>query len=184
MSVLFDPRATVTRRDLPHGVPWRAFLSSRRGNTAVEFALLAPLFVFCTVGVVQVGLLLVGQSMLDNAVDIAARQVQTAPATKTVRRAEQVRDILCEQTAGLFACNRFAINMSPWLDPGRPSCTSSPCVGLQTDPYTVGLYSDLIRLEVQYTWTMVFPFSILFPSATPQGVTLSQLRVFRKELPG
>jgi Flp pilus assembly protein TadG len=48
-------------------------LADRRGNAAVEFALVLPLFISCIVGVMEVGRLLWTQNTLQRSVEVAAR---------------------------------------------------------------------------------------------------------------
>lgn len=53
----------------------RRLTRNRRGVAAVEFAMIGPVFILLTCGILENGLILLTQSALDNATRVAARQV-------------------------------------------------------------------------------------------------------------
>jgi Flp pilus assembly protein TadG len=79
--------------------PWRAVIEDCRGVSALEFAVLLPLFLSLIIGLMQFGQVMWTQSALQHAVEMAARcaSINTAACGS----AAQIRDYAVTQAYGL-----------------------------------------------------------------------------------
>lgn len=104
----------------PDGTIWVMQYSSftlrgRRGNAALEFAILAaPLFTLA-LGTMEAGYDFFVQASLDNAVHVAARGVQvgaTAGSASGAAAASWVASAVCPALGGLLDCGQLYVNVT------------------------------------------------------------------------
>jgi Flp pilus assembly protein TadG len=82
--------------------PTRRRLSGTRAAVAIEFAILAPLFLSALLAIVDVGLLLSSQALLDTAMTDAARLIRTGQASSN---GAVFGSQLCSEVSTLMACS-------------------------------------------------------------------------------
>lgn len=87
----------------------RGLRRDRNGNAAVEFGLLAPLFVLSIVGVMEVGMILGVQSLMEGAVRDAARFGVTGQ--DDTERLEIIGDIIANRTIGLVDLDEAQVDI-------------------------------------------------------------------------
>ncbi|MHA1566957.1 MAG: TadE/TadG family type IV pilus assembly protein [Alphaproteobacteria bacterium] len=78
-------------------------VEDRRGSAAVEFGLIAPLFILMIVGIVEVGTTLFVGALMEGAIRDASRYGITGQ--DGANRAQVIRDIIEERTIGLVDIN-------------------------------------------------------------------------------
>ena len=140
------------------------FSRGRSGSTAVEFAMLAMPFLGLLFGIIELGMIYLISTTLDNATTDAARQIRTGSV----------------QTSGSATANSFATlvcNEMSWLG---SNCTANLSVDVRTfttfsstnvaDPITSGTFNtgsllfqtggpdDIVLVRTYYPWTLVVPF--------------------------
>jgi Flp pilus assembly pilin Flp len=126
----------------------RSLIGDTRGATAVEFALLSPLFFGLVLMLIQTATGLLTQQLLEGAADKAERLLQTAPAAQALYSDDFIREQACSDLLGLVDCNRLQITILPQIDPAR-SCRLPSCPRV-IDPYGRGSIGDIIRVEMNY----------------------------------
>ena len=139
------------------------FARGRGGSTAVEFAMLALPFLGLLFGIIELGMIYLVSTTLDNATTDAARQIRTGQL----------------QLAGGATSTSFATvvcNEMSWLG---SNCTSNLSVDVRTfstfsstniaEPITAGKFSsssllfqmgnagDIVLVRTFYPWTLVTP---------------------------
>lgn len=81
-------------------------IRDRSGATAVEFALLAPVFFAMLASLFEVGLLLTRMAMVDHAVNVVSKQVYTGEVTKGVDAGTisqtDIEEAVCDLTASVI----------------------------------------------------------------------------------
>lgn len=82
---------------------------SRNGNVAIEFALVAPLFVVSVVGVMEIGMILGVQSLMEGAVRDAARFGVTGQ--DDAERLDIIGDIISNRTIGLVDLDEASVDV-------------------------------------------------------------------------
>ena len=88
---------------------WRAF-AGRRGGGAVEFAIVAPIFLLFIFMIIETGLILFTQATLDNATRDASRLVLTGQAQQGAG-ASVFTTQLCADVSPLISCSSLAYNV-------------------------------------------------------------------------
>jgi Flp pilus assembly protein TadG len=157
------PAASRLRPIARFGRLARRFLAARRGATAVEMALVATPFFMMLMGIVELGMIFLVASSLENA---------TAQAARTIRTGEM-------QTAGGATASTFKTaicNDFGWL---QSDCTSNLSVDVRTfasfqsvtapQPitnktfdatklvFTPGGPGDIVVVRAYYQWPLIAP---------------------------
>lgn len=100
-----------------HPTPTRPFWRTgrtlhrdRRGAFALEFAMVAPVFLLALLFIFSIGYSLFMQSVLDNATQVVARQIQIGP-NDAANAAAFITNDLCPNTYGLLDCNEIYVRV-------------------------------------------------------------------------
>jgi hypothetical protein len=87
------------------------FLKNDRASTATEFAVLAPLFIFLVLMVMQVGVYFYYSATLQKATDMAVRQILIGnTANSALNQSQFITQNLCPQASN-FNCASFVVNL-------------------------------------------------------------------------
>jgi Flp pilus assembly protein TadG len=163
-----------------HRVGGRDFLRDAGGATAVEFALIAPLLFFGLLSILEISMLAMMTSGLDNAVLEASRRIRTN-RDDVATSAAAFKDQICGQLGGdLTTCrSRVAIGVqkfSKFVD--ASTVASSPPDG----GFDAGHAGDIIIVKVDYQWPLMTPFlATAFNRHDPMSVTLGSRLAFKNE---
>lgn len=87
----------------------RGFLPSRRAVTAVEFALVAPVFLIMAFGIFDMGVMMFVNLSLESAALSAARYGSTGATPKSGSREGVLKKIISDETYGMIAENDVSI---------------------------------------------------------------------------
>lgn len=94
-------KTTPSRRDrTPRGL-----LRHEAGSTAVEFALIAPVFLLLVMAIMQMALVLFAGQHLENATATLGRLVRTGQAQEMKLTPATFRNVLCEEMEPLLPCD-------------------------------------------------------------------------------
>lgn len=178
-------------------------VACRRGASAVEFALAAPLVILLTVGTVETGLLIFTNSLLEGSVRDTSRLGITGYAPQGVSRVDMLRQTLESRTLGLIDVDRAVIThkvYQSFADIGKPEpfTDNNPANGdydlgepfvdsngngvWDSDMGAAGLggSSSIVVYTVSYDWTS--PTHLLDPLLGPdKKVTLTASTAVRNE---
>jgi Flp pilus assembly protein TadG len=174
-----------------------------KGQAALEFALIAPVFFLLLMGTVEAGVIFFAQSSLQNAVNGAARLIRTGQtacysldgnnncATMT---ADQFRTYVCGEVSTLLKdCSKDASgNSNLQFDvtdypAGFTGVTnSSPLTAQRTLPnlttFNTGSPCDVVVVRVFYTWTVFTPMlSFFLSNMSGTNHLLATAAAFRNE---
>lgn len=167
-STAMDQRRKYHRR-------LKLFARSNDGATAVEFALIAPIFLSLMLTIMYTGLTLFANSALQTMVDRAARQVRIGELQNATH--QQFLDAICKAFSSeiLFDCSKIRAQSRLLTDAYDPACFSrtreAPASCFK--PGTGGNSPSMILLQATYDWPL--PLTIrLWPEKGTDG----------KEIPG
>ena len=151
------------RRDRSAG-----FIKDKKGATAVEFALVAPLFFALIAALIQTFLLFFAQSILENAVRQSARQILTGQAqsqdanlTATAAQAA-FQNTVCTNANVLFSCGGLMVDVqvaNNWssANTGMPTLTyNAQGQVTNTWQFNPGSGGDIVVVRVMYLWPVFF----------------------------
>ncbi|WP_298159376.1 TadE/TadG family type IV pilus assembly protein [Brevundimonas sp.] len=159
----------------------------REGAAAVEFAMVAAPFFFMIFAVLELGLVFLIDSTLENAVLSASRLVRTGQADTGNISAAQFKTALCaEMSAFQGDCASRAqvdVRVMPQFTDGIPDSPISNGVFNTGDlDYDRGQPGDLMLVRVWYTQPLVTPFMQQAMSRLNSGdAVISVATAFRNE---
>lgn len=149
----------------------RRFTGSERGATAIEFALVAGPFFFLLGGIIETGIVLYAEYVLQNATQEAARIIRTGQASTTdgtaTISASQFKDLICDTAEIVMDCAggvtvyvNNAANFSA-LEAAVPDPIDiGPDAGGSAYPvvFNPGAQLRAATVIATYDWNFVFPF--------------------------
>jgi Flp pilus assembly pilin Flp len=151
----------------------KRFRRDSRGATAVEFAMIAPLF-FLLLGVIlETGLMLFTEYVLQTSVQEAARLVRTGQAQDGQMAAANLKAKICQLSGVIIDCpGKVVVYMASAKDFGvlQPSMPSYLGVGKKADgspgptSFNCGGPSDAVGLIATYDWDFNIPYFMNFLS--------------------
>ena len=94
----------------------RKLLTDRHGSTAVEFGIIGPVFILMVIGIVELGLLLAAQTLLDNAAFSASRAGKTGYADTGSTQEATIAAAVAKASSGLLKQDRMTLASSAYAD--------------------------------------------------------------------
>ncbi len=162
MSLFAKNRKGLRRRRL--GV-----VSDKSGSTAVEFAIVAPLFLMMMFSTFEVGWFYFANSAVDAAVGDAARLVKTGQVDgwggTDDDKYDALYDDICSVVRSFGGCdNRLTLEVSTYTtfaeladDVSPATCADAPPDDLAAIPFNYGDELQIIRVRVCYIYTTLNP---------------------------
>jgi len=143
---------------------FRRFGRDERGATFIEFALVGPMFIFLLLAIIEIGLTMLTQFVLDGGARTAARlvmtgQVQGSGGVSAFQSAlcSQVESLIPSCSGVLFEVQTFAnfssINFTPCNTDANPAPTGSVACLFQT-----GNGSQVVGVRVSYPRPFIVPW--------------------------
>lgn len=158
------------------GTPRRfpIFLRDRRGVTAVEFAIVGPVFIAFLFSMIETGWLMTKIAMLDNATSQAAREIYTGKAPTQ----EALEAAICDRATVFIDCEaNISVELVEIADfgdrpPTAPDCRDAANPGYTpATSYATASSADIMFIRVCVTTPVITPalgFGLSLPK-TPTG---------------
>ena len=164
-----------------------AWASERRGQAAVEFALIAAPFFFIIFGLMEICLIFIMSTVLEHAVSDSSRKIRTGQAQEAGFSEVEFRNSVCDKLFGLMGCDS---NLH--IDVKRLSNFASADLGSPVDSdgnfddsgfgFQPGGANEIVAVRVYYEWTLVTPILSAPLANLANGKHLIQATaVFRNE---
>ena len=141
---------------------WQAFAKDRRGAAAVEFAMIAAPFFFLIFGLLEVCLIFIMTTIMENAVSEAARPLRTGEAQGAGMTEADFRDAVCAGLLEILECDgRLSIDVRTAADFGSTP-TGSPLDedgNLDNDDFmfAAGGANEIVAVRLFYEWELITP---------------------------
>ena len=158
------------------------------GAAAVEFALVAVVFFWLFLGLVELGVLMIFNNGLEDGIDRAARLLRTGQVHKQDIDEEKFRQIVCDQVVLKTDCaSKLIIDVRSYPD---FASISNPPVPTYNDDgelempsnYTRGMAEQVLLVRAFYEWEFFTPMLGALLSNTQQGTFLvTAATTFRTE---
>jgi Flp pilus assembly protein TadG len=166
------------------GAAWRR---NERGSTAVEFAIIAPIFFFLMFVIAQTALIFVAEQVLDNAVFETARLIRTGQAQDANMTKSDFQNAVCGRVSIFINCSGadFYLDVKSYATFGDMAM-SKPVDAQEkfTDAGTFqfGSANDIVVVRAYYQW----PTSNIFGSLSLKNMTngkrlIGSFAAFRNE---
>jgi len=145
---------------LTRTLPFYRFKQSEAGATAVEFALVGPIFLLLIFAIFEVSLMFFASVNLDGAAIEAARRIRTGQSQGTADPLVDFKTSLCSQLDTMINCNALfydarimnnytSISLATEYDP----VTGEPI----TYGFSAGTRGDIVVVRLMYSWTINTP---------------------------
>jgi Flp pilus assembly protein TadG len=131
------------------------FVATNKGATAVEFGLVAAPFIALLVAILQVGVVLIAQAVLQTATSQAARLIMTGQAQNQGMSATQFQNQVCTDTTPLFNCAGIYVNVQTYATFGSIQLNnfiSNGKFNTGSMQYTPGGPGDIVVTQAFYQW--------------------------------
>jgi Flp pilus assembly protein TadG len=155
---------------------------ARGGATAVEFALIAPVFLATLIAIFEVAIFLFAQQYLQTAATEAGRQFMTGQIQGSGQTEQQmITNVICPQIQTLFTCSSVMVNVQSYSSfSGANSSTPTLTFNAQGQvtnnwSYNPGNPGDVMVVQLIYQWPIV---------SGPFGYVLSNLGNGKTEIVG
>jgi Flp pilus assembly protein TadG len=170
----------------------RRLARDRRGATAVEFAIVAPVFLALTFSILEAGYFFFINSAVDQAAARAARLIRTgqAQSAATPISREAFFDRICEVVDLFGDCTRqLTVDVARYstfaelaADASNPTCRDADDDAIAAIPYAPGAERDIVRVRICYMHRSVNPALGLDLSSGPDGSRkMISVTIFRNE---
>jgi Flp pilus assembly protein TadG len=164
------------------------FLRNRRGATAVEFAIIAPLFIGLLLSILETGIYFFAQNVLQTASVQAGRLFLTGQAqASSLTEAKLISDV-CPSIQTLFNCNNLMVDVNTYSSFGGAN-VSTPTLtynaqGQVTNSwnYNIGTAGQIMVVRLMYQWPVVTgPLALLIPKVTNGTSLIMGITAFKIE---
>jgi Flp pilus assembly protein TadG len=146
------------------------WLKNNAGVTAIEFSLLAAPFMLIVIGIIELSMMYVANSMLLGGVDDVAREIRTGQLQNAPDQQQAFQDAFC-QMAGIFIdCGKIQYQVET-IDSFSAADMTMPKFDkdgkLVDKPFQPGAASSLVLIRVVYFYQLMTPLIGKFFSNYP-----------------
>lgn len=165
----------------------RAASRDQRGSVLVEFSLIAIPFFMLLFGVLEVGIVFFGNSMLEKGTADAARLIRTGQVQAQNMTATQFHDYICGQISALLSCGtNLQVDVEAFSDFGdvqiQNPINPDGTLNANLDNFEVGGPGDIVLVRTFYTWDILTPILKPFFANLANGKRLlTSASTFRNE---
>ncbi|MEG3617951.1 TadE/TadG family type IV pilus assembly protein [Magnetovibrio sp. PR-2] len=180
----------------------RRFLSSKRrgssGAVALEYALIAPVFLYLLFGILEVSSVLFTAAVVDGAAQSAARLIRTGAAQTSGDSEGAFLTEMCDSLTNVYSCDDITTDVTTFASFSAVSIPAIKINGngdlvyddgdndddndvLYTASYTPGGAGDISVVRVIYTWDFVTPLIGELMGGADSQMSLYTTVVFRNE---
>lgn len=135
------------------------FRRARDGVTAIEAALVMPVFLLAAFGIIEVAMLYFVAATLEGQVGQASRQIRTGNVQQSGDPQQAFRDLLCGNLGGLISCDDVVVDVRKYANFGAVTYPTyydedGEDQGAQ---FTPGAPGDIVVVRVAYRWRLLTP---------------------------
>jgi Flp pilus assembly protein TadG len=138
----------------------RRFRGAQHGTTAIEFALIAPVFIALLVAIFETTLFLFAQANLQNAATQAGRVFMTGQAQNgNMTQSQFQNNTVCPLVQVIFNCNNLVIVVQSYASYSSASTTAPQLYNsngtLSSGTFSPGSPGELMIVQIAYPWSLV-----------------------------
>jgi Flp pilus assembly protein TadG len=180
-----------------------AFLSSREGATAIEFAIVAPVLFLLVMGVIELGLIFFTNAVLEGATNIGSRIGKTGYSSGGPRE-DYIMSRIRELSGGILNTDNLTISILSYNNfdnIGQPeACITAQCRAVDAVPgidfvdtngngswnsdqgkSAAGGAGAIVLYRVSYVWKLFTPLMSALIGDAQGNVTISSVAAVRNE---
>ena len=157
----------------------RKLRKDEKGTAAIEFAAVATPFLMMLFGIISLGLYFFSTFTLENAIEVASRQIRTGQAQAAGLSQAQFKQIVVNNVPSFIDPSKLIVNVSSFAT--YAAITPASCVDGAGAPMTAnnstfapGTQSAIVVAWVCYTWDVTKYIPYLKLGNQPDGSRLIQ----------
>jgi Flp pilus assembly protein TadG len=163
----------------------RQMRDNESGVAAVEFAMVAPVFFFVLGSLVETGLMLFTEYVLQSSVQDAARQIRTGQAQAGGMGATAFKDLICGTANSVMDCDggvTVYVNKAANFTALEAAVPDVITIGGGAGTFQCGAPSEAVAVIATYDWDFVLPFMQVFGNIESDSKRrLSGIAMFKNE---
>lgn len=147
------------------------FVRTEGGATAVEFALLSPIFIGLLLSVLQTGIFFFAQETLQAATMQSGRLFMTGQVQSSSMTQTQFVNQVCPSIQALFNCSQLMVDVQSYTsfssaNTGSPTLTyNAQGQVTNTWAFSPGSQGQVVVLRLIYQWPLIGgPFQLILPN--------------------
>jgi Flp pilus assembly protein TadG len=164
-------------------------LRSQRGMAAVEFAMVAPIFLGMMLGILQITLIYFAKETLETVTEAAARGVLTGQVQSAGLTQAQFQTAVCASVPALFKCSGLMVDLQPATSLSTVN-TSEPTLTFDANgnvtnswQFKPGASGNIMVLRVMYQWPLFTgPLGLNLANLSNGNLLIMATAVFKNEL--
>jgi Flp pilus assembly protein TadG len=159
----------------------------RSGSAAIEFAVVAPVFFVFLMGTMEVGIMFLGEFVLQNATNDAAREIRTGQVALGNMTQAQFRQMVCDKISPVLQCNaNLQIDVETFPSFGGIAMTNplraDGTLDSTLNNWQPGTVCSIVLVRSFYTWGVATPLLTPFlVNMAGNDHLLSAAAAFRNE---
>jgi Flp pilus assembly protein TadG len=173
----------------------RQFIRDRRGAVLIETAIVGPPFLLLLLSIIELGLILSTQALLDGATRDAARAIRTGQVNFAGNTLTSFQNILCSDMSMILSTATCQTNVlinvvsstsTSFSNLSFSSCAvnqgTPPPVGQTACPFSPGNAGNIVGVQVSYDRPFIIPWvGSLLSVSNSQQTLLQSTVVFMNE---
>jgi Flp pilus assembly protein TadG len=164
------------------------FLREGRGSSAVEFAMIAPIFIGLLISILETGIYFFAQNVLQAAAVQSGRLFLTGQAQATNLTKVQFVSDVCPYVQALFNCSNLMVDVNNYAS-FSGSNVSSPTLTFNaqgqvtnTWNYNPGTAGGIMVVRLMYQWPVITgPFAFIVPNLSNGTSLIMGITAFKVE---
>lgn len=142
---------------------FREFLTCTKASSAIEFAMVVPLFLVVVFAIFEVGFVFLTDLALESALSNASRLIRTGQSMKGGTSEDDFKKIICDNTYGIIKCANLNVLVSEF-DSFADGSSQMPDLfdddgKLQDNSvFKIGDSDSIIVVRTTYVYNIINPF--------------------------
>ncbi len=179
--------STTAKPKLAHRILRSRFFRNEEGAAAVEFALVAGPLIFLICGCIELAMVILLSVTLDNATDVASRQIRTGVTTTANSSAVTFAKTICDNMGWLASSCAGSLHVdvttyNNFGDVPTADLIKSGKFDTANFKYTIGGASKIQLVRAYYEWPLITPFlNAGLSTLSNKDAVITSKVVFRNE---
>jgi len=159
------------------------FAKDQKGITTLEFAMLAPVFIYLTMGILELSIMLFTSTVVDGAIHDAGRRIRTGQAQGSGDALSDFTAEVCRGVQWVYPCNEIIFDVRTYTN------FSSVDVPIQVDEngnfvteFNAGGSGQITAVRAIYEWQFFTPMIGQLFGDSENKRTLTMTTAFRNEV--
>jgi len=134
----------------------RRFRRNRKGDAAVQFALVAPMFFALLFAIIETALMFFATQVLETITQDSARMILTGQAQNANYQASDFKTYVCGKIPALFSCAGLSVDVQSYSSFSSITINSQINGGafVNNMQYSPGGPGDIVVVRIFYEWPL------------------------------